>query len=136
MPQLTDQHWDNDMRCFVQVNVWPGRRNTVRQQYFERMSDTMAYMCGGKAAIMERNIRRGRTGRDKQWPHPPAIGGQWTLLGPALTLVDAATGRRRGAFYLPGLLCSQTGSQEQSRSGLHYPVSDLQVDHFPAKGPT
>ncbi|KAH7349090.1 hypothetical protein BKA66DRAFT_576078 [Pyrenochaeta sp. MPI-SDFR-AT-0127] len=66
MPQLTDQRWDNDMRCIVQVNVWPGRRNTVRQQYFERMSDTMAYMCGGKAAIMDRNIRRGRTGRVKQ----------------------------------------------------------------------
>jgi hypothetical protein len=44
----------------------PSAHNTIRQAYFERMSDTIAYLCGGKVAIMDRNIRRGRTGKVKQ----------------------------------------------------------------------
>jgi hypothetical protein len=43
-----------------------GAHNTIRQAYFERMSDTIAYLCGGKVAIMDCNIRRGRTGKVKQ----------------------------------------------------------------------
>ncbi|KAJ4378193.1 hypothetical protein N0V83_001027 [Neocucurbitaria cava] len=57
---------DNPMRCIIQNDVFAGRRNQLRQTYFEIMSDSMAFMCGGKVAVMDRNIRRGRTGRVKQ----------------------------------------------------------------------
>lgn len=61
-----DQVITNRMRCIIQDNVFEGRINQVRTGYFQRMSDSMAYMCGGTAAVMDRNMRRGRTGRVKQ----------------------------------------------------------------------
>ncbi|KAF1843228.1 uncharacterized protein K460DRAFT_396587 [Cucurbitaria berberidis CBS 394.84] len=57
---------DNPMRCIIQDDVYPGRRNQIRYTYFQMMSDSMAFMCGGKVAVMDRNIRRGRTGKVKQ----------------------------------------------------------------------
>ncbi|KAJ4300777.1 hypothetical protein N0V90_002865 [Kalmusia sp. IMI 367209] len=53
---------DNPMRCIIQEDIVEGVKNPVRQGYFERMSASMAYMCGGKAAVMDKNIAIGETG--------------------------------------------------------------------------
>lgn len=64
--RYADRDMDNPMRCIIQGDVFGGARNSRRQRYFEGMSDAMAYMCGGRAVVMDRNIRRGRTGKLKQ----------------------------------------------------------------------
>ncbi|KAH7087888.1 hypothetical protein FB567DRAFT_357048 [Paraphoma chrysanthemicola] len=64
--RYADRDIDNPMRCIIQGDIFEGVRNMRRQRYFEGMSDAMAYMCGGKAVVMDRNMRRGRTGRMKQ----------------------------------------------------------------------
>lgn len=64
--RYADRDIDNPMRCIIQSDLIAGARNTIRQRYFEGMSDAMAYMCGGRASVMDRNLRRGRTGKIKQ----------------------------------------------------------------------
>lgn len=55
------------MRCIIQDNLWEEQRiNQQRYSYFKAMSESMAYICEGRAAVMDRNIRVGRTGRIKQ----------------------------------------------------------------------
>ncbi|KAF2445386.1 hypothetical protein P171DRAFT_520191 [Karstenula rhodostoma CBS 690.94] len=49
------------MRCVVQDDI-NKVRNPVRQGYFEAMSASMAYMCGGKAAVMDKNIALQQSG--------------------------------------------------------------------------
>lgn len=50
------------MRCIIQKDIFQGRRNQNRQKYFEQMSDTMAFMCGGRVVMMESNMNAGGTG--------------------------------------------------------------------------
>jgi hypothetical protein len=64
--RYADRDIDNPMRCIIQGDIFEGVRNSRRQRYFEGMSDAMAYMCGGKTVVMDRNMRRGLTGKMKQ----------------------------------------------------------------------
>lgn len=64
--RYADRDIDNPMRCIIQGDIFEGVRNSRRQRYFEGMSDAMAYMCGGKTVVMNRNMRRGLTGKMKQ----------------------------------------------------------------------
>ncbi|KAL4911870.1 hypothetical protein BDW62DRAFT_195977 [Aspergillus aurantiobrunneus] len=57
---------DNPMRCIIQKDVFTGRRNSLRQGYFEAMSNAMAYMCGGNVVMMDSNMARGGSGYIKR----------------------------------------------------------------------